>query len=147
MSMHETHLIMYGVKLTFEEGVKLFYGSDDNRDNNELAMDLDGAVIEKPFRMHKPLKDGRNVFQVPVVLVDDVMDQEYFMAGRVIDYAQVEEGESLAFTQFPSQSRPHIKHPLTTEQKRETIDVLLQCGVTDAQIQEGLTCYVFTHVA
>lgn len=35
MSMHETHLVMYGVKLPFELGVELFYGSHDNRDEDE----------------------------------------------------------------------------------------------------------------
>lgn len=147
MSMHETHLVMYGVKLPFELGVELFYGSHDNRDEGELLMDVP-AIIEKPFRMHKPLEDGRNIRQVPVVLVDDGMGQKYFMAGRVIDYAQAEEGESLNFTCFGDRNRPDVDKALGAGDKQETVDALLSVpGITSMILDQTLSFYVFTHVS
>lgn len=147
MSMHEVHLVMYGVKLPFQLGVELFYGSNDNHDEGELLMDVP-AIIEKPFRMHKPLEDGRKIREVPVVLISDGMGGEYFVAGRVIDFAQSEEGESLSFTSFGDRNRPRVEKALTTEQKRETIDTLLAVpGITPMILDNCLSFYVFTHVS
>ncbi|UKL15056.1 hypothetical protein hairong_152 [Pseudomonas phage hairong] len=147
MSMHETHLVMYGIKLPFELGVELFYGSHDNRDEGELLMDVP-AIIEKPFRMHKPLEDGRKIREVPVVLIDDGMGCQYFMAGRVIDYAQVEEGESLSFTCFGDRNRPDVEKALSTADKQETIEALLGVpGITNMILDQTLSFYVFTHVS
>lgn len=147
MSMHETHLVMYGVKLTFEQGVYLFYGTHDNHDEGELLMGVP-QIIEKPFRMHKPLEDGRKIRDVPVVLISDGMGQEYFVAGRVIDFAQVEEGESLSFTCFGDRNRPEVPTALSTEKKQETIDALLEIPEMTLEIlNTSLSFFVFTHVS
>jgi hypothetical protein len=129
MSTRERQLVMFGVKLSFEEGERMFFEDHENGDyRSDRFMGL-------PYRIQKDVRDQ------PVVVVDDCMSCEYMIAGRVVDYADSYEGETLGFTMFSPEE------PITAAQKQETIDTLRFAGLSEEELERRLTYIVFTHVS
>ena len=134
MGVQAQHLVMYGIKLTQEEAHARFPSAPDEDDISELVI---GDCKRTGYRITDADK------QHPVMIVEDGMGGRYVILGRIIDYANEDNGESLNMTQLSAQDDEHHR------QRRETIKKLVELGFPVEELfdgeKPGIGYIVFTH--
>lgn len=133
MGVRVQYVVMYGIVLTGEQADKLF-----KRDDEEGTLLIPG-VIEPGYKITKEHKS------LPLVMFEDGMSGKYVVLGRLIDYANEDDGENLRFTKFGGRECGVIEQPLDFASRIQTVDALITAGLPREFVNDKLTYMVFTH--
>lgn len=133
MGTRMQHVVVYGVVMTGEQAHALFE-IDDEEENYVIP-----GAIESGYKI---TADHKKAY---LVSFEDSMSGKYMILGRVIDYANDDDGDSLRITKFGLRESSKIEEPIDLPTRLETVGALEGAGLSREFINDNLTYMVFTH--